>query len=496
MDKSLLPPNFNRLYYSLFLLVFLGALDTSIIATALPTIVGDFDVTENISWVIVGYNLAAGLALPVFGKLVDKYGSSRLIGWTLGFFLFASILCGLAPTIEFLTFARALQGLGGAGIGVLPLTILTSILPERYRPRYMAPISIVWAVAAIGGPVLGGLLTDALGWRWNFWINVPIGLVTFILIRKVLPKNENLKPGKLFDVSTYILFIAASVLLVLSLNGLTEAMTTEISGAFPLLWLAGAALVLFFWRSFKASNPVIPVRSFTSRGAITALAIATISGANLFPIAAYVPSLLQMAFDFPGWLAGMAIGPMVLTMLGVSILITRRVGRTGRFTKYPVIGSAIAGLAMLSAYLFGETLGAWWIVVALGIAGAGLGFYVQLNLTLVQAFTAAKFLGSITSTVSVLRDLSSSVVSTIAVSIFGFGVVNLRSKLTLPAGLTPSSVSPTDLATMEPVLKQNIQDAYFAAYEPVFLNSAFAYVFVFALALTLPKIDLKTDRAH
>lgn len=492
MEKFTPPAGFNRLYYSLGVLMLLGALDTSIVATALPNIVSDFKSTQNISWVIVGYSLAAASALPVFGKLVDKFGSAKLFGWAVGIFLAASLLCGIAPNLETLTFARALQGLGGAGVGMLPMTIITSMLPERYRPKYLAPIGAVWAVASIGGPIIGGLITEAFGWRWVFFINLPIGLIAILLIAGVLPKNENLKPGKLFDFSTLILFLLASSFVIFSLNGFTSALGKDVASVLPLAIAAVIATVLFIWRTLKSTNPIIPIRSFSSRGSITAIAISALSGANLFAMASYVPSLLQMSYAVPGWLAGMALGPMVLGMLAVSIITTRIVGRTGSYTKLPVIGSAISGVAMVLAYLFGASLGPIFIVFCLFLGGVGLGNYVQLNLTLVQAYSKAEFLGSITSTFAVVRDMSGSIVSTIAGGIFGFGAVSILSKLALPAGLEAGSLSPSAIASLEPGLKEQVQQAYADAFHPIFLNSAIAYLVVFVLALTLPKLKLKS----
>jgi hypothetical protein len=188
----------------------------------------------------------------------------------------------------------------------------------------------------------------------------------------------------------------------------------------------------------------------------------------------------------------MALGPMVLGMLAVSIITTRIVGRTGSYTKLPVIGSAISGVAMVLAYVFGANLGPIFIVFCLFLGGVGLGNYVQLNLTLVQAYSKAEFLGSITSTFAVVRDMSGSIVSTIAGGIFGFGAVSILSKLALPAGLEASSLSPSAIASLEPGLKGQVQQAYADAFHPIFLNSAIAYLLVFVLALTLPKLKLKS----
>lgn len=492
-DTFTLPANFNRLYYSLGVLMLLGALDTSIVATALPNILADFGGTENISWILVGYSLATATALPIFGKLVDKFGSAKLFGWAVGIFLAASLLCGLAPNLPVLTAARALQGLGGAGVGMLPMTIITSMLPERYRPKYLAPIGAVWAVATIAGPIVGGLLTAALGWRWVFFINLPIGLIAILLVSKVLPKNEILKLGKLFDTSTLVLFVLASSGLIFSLHSFTASINKDVSSAFPLIGFALVALVAFFWRTLKSRNPIIPIRSFSSRGAISALIISGLSGANLFAIAGYVPSLLQMAYGVPAWLSGMSLAPLVLAMLTVSIITTRIVGRTGSYTKLPVIGSAVSGTGMLLAYLFGSNLGPIFIVFCLVLGGIGLGCYVQLNLTLTQAYSKAKFLGSITSTFSVVRDITGSIVSTVAGGIFGFGVVNLLTKLTLPADLSVSAVSPSAIAGLEPHLRAEVQQAYSIAFHPIFLNSALAYLVVFVLALSLPKLKLKSN---
>lgn len=467
-------------------------MDISIVATALPVVVGEFHETQNMSWVIVGYSLAVALLVPIYGKLSDKYGATKLFGWAIGVFLAASMACGLATNFWMLTIARVIQGFGGGGLGFLPLAILSDLLPERLRPKYLAPLAAVWTVAAIGGPVLGGILTDTLGWRWIFFINVPIGILALILAAGALPKYEQRHRDKLFDFETYAFFAIAAVLLVLAMHGVSTTIATGLDQTTLTLALGAAvAIGLFFWRTLVADNPVIPLRVLANRGALTMLVFGTVVAVNLFAITGFVPSVLQMGFNFPASVAGLGLVPMVLAMVASSITSSRRVSRTGQWRHLPVIGTAICLVSMLLAYYFADAWGGWFIILALALAAFGLGLIGQLTLTLVQAFSKAKVFGAVTASVNVARDLSGTVVSTLAGGFFGIRVVEGLSKLSLPAGVSAHAVKPTQLEAMDAVTHLAVNHAYIEAFRPTFMNSAIAYGFALILALTLPKLDLK-----
>lgn len=476
------------------LLSLLGAMDTSIVATALPTIVGEFNQIENISWVIAGYTLAIGLVGPVFGKLADKYGSAKLVTVALVLFIGASVLCGAAPNIYVLTIGRVLQGLGGGGLGLMPFTVLSHILPERSRPKYMAPMSSVWTVAAIAGPILGGVLTDTVGWRWIFFINLPIGAVAWYLASRSMPKQEQLHQNKLMDWHTLVLFAVATVLLVVTSHAVSSSAGQLTPESIFLLVCTLLASAVFVWRLAVAENPVIPIRIFANRGALTILLIGTLSATNLFAISGFIPTLLQMGFDIPATLAGMGLVPMVICMSATAIITSRRVSKSGHWRHFYIVGPLIAGASMFAAYFLSPTLGPLFISLALGMVAVGIGLFGMLNLTMVQAFSQSKTYGSVTATVNVARDLVGTVVTTISGGIFGFGVVTALTKLALPAGIKPTAIAPTDLALLDAATKSQVQQAYIAAFQPVFLNSALAYLLVFALALTLPRLELK--RSH
>ncbi len=361
-------------------------------ATSLPRIVAEFNAIENISWVIAAYSLATGISMPVYGRLVDKFGSAKMFVFSLAVFLGASILCGLAINIFMLSASRVLQGIGGAGLSLLPVTILSHLIPERSRPKYLAPLAAVWSVASVAGPVLGGILTDTVGWRWIFWINLPLGLVAALLAIPAIPKLEKLREGKLFDVSTLILFIFASVSLVFALHSLSQGLSGDITSTMLLSVFALLAIGAFVWRTLKSDRPLIPFRAFNNRGAITVLAIGTLGGASLFPLTGYVPTLLQMAYEVPAWLAGVSLVPLVAGVLFANFFSSRRLSKHGHYRHFYVIGISIALFAMLSLYLLIKPFGVWVEVFGLALAGLGVGFYGQFTVTLSQAFSESKSL--------------------------------------------------------------------------------------------------------
>lgn len=429
--------------------------------------------------------------MPVYGRLVDKFGSAKMFVFSITVFLGASILCGLAVNIFMLSASRVLQGIGGAGLSLLPVTILSHLIPERSRPKYLAPMAAVWSVASVAGPVLGGLLTDTVGWRWIFWINLPLGLVAAAMALPAIPKIEKLREGKLFDVSTLILFIFASVSLVFALHSISQGFTGDITVTLLVSALAVIAIVAFIWRTLKSDRPLIPFRAFNNRGAITVLVVGTLGGASLFPLTGYVPTLLQMAYEVPAWLAGVSLVPLVAGVLSANIFSTRRLSKHGHYRHFYLTGLALCLFAMIGIFLFIKPFGVWVEVIGLAIAGLGVGFFGQFTVTLSQAFSESKFLGSVTSTVIVSRDMASSIVATFAGGLFGFGVSSALSKLPLPTNLQGVSLQPSDVAHLAEPLRQQVQQAYVDAFQPIFLNSAVAYLIILVLAISLPKVDLK-----
>lgn len=429
--------------------------------------------------------------MPVYGRLVDKFGSAKMFIFSTALFLSASIFCGLATDITMLSVARVLQGIGGAGLSLLPVTILSHLIPERSRPKYLAPLAAVWSVASVAGPVLGGLLTDTVGWRWIFWINLPLGIVAALLAIPAIPKLEKLREGKLFDLSTLILFIFASVSLVFALHAISEGFTGDITMTLLLASFAVLAIIAFVWRTLKSERPLIPFRAFNNRGAITVLVIGTLGGASLFPLTGYIPTLLQMAYEIPAWLAGISLVPLVAGVLFANIFSSRRLSKHGHYRHFYVLGISIALFAMIGIYLLLKPFGVWVEVVGLALAGLGVGFYGQFTVTLSQAFSESKFLGSVTSTVIVSRDMASSVVATFAGGLFGFGVSSALAKLPLPENLQGVSLQPSDVTALAQPLKQQVQEAYLDAFQPIFLNSAVVYLIILILAVSMPKVALK-----
>jgi MFS family permease len=475
----------------LILTSLLSALDISIVATSLPVIVAEFNAIQNISWIIAGYSLATAIAMPIYGRLVDKFGSAKMFLFSIVLFLVASTLCGLAQDIIMLSVSRVLQGFGGAGLSLLPVTIISGLIPERSRPKYIVPMISVWSIAGVAGPVLGGLLTATVGWRWIFWINLPLGLLAILLAVPALPRQDKLREGKPFGISTLVFFILSASSLVFALHSITEGLSGDLtfmatSAAFALLMIS-----LFIWRTIKSDNPLIPIRAMNNRGAITVLILGTIGGASVFPLTGFVPTLLQMAYDVPSWLAGLSLVPLVAGVLSANIFSSRRLSKTGNYSNFYLVGSAIAAMSMFGIYFLSGQLGAVLIAAGLGLTGFGFGLFGQFTVTLAQSFSESRFLGSVTSTVMVSRDISGSVVATIAGGLFGFGVSQALLKLNLPENLRGISLQPSDLSTLSPAIKAQVQLAYFDAFHAIFLNSAVAYVLVFALALTLPKKELK-----
>src|SRR6185312_11979228 len=239
---------------------FLGALDQTVVATALPAISADLGDVELLSWIVTSYLLASTCCMPIVGKLSDFYGRRRMLLLSVAVFTLASMLCAAAPTMLTLILARALQGVGCAGLFTLPQAIIGDIVAPRERGRWNAYTSSVWLSSSLLGPPLGGTLTAHFGWPWIFWINLPLGLIVLAIAAHTLKKLQVVRRRAEIDYASIVLLSGSTIALlcVLSLGGKRLAWSSP-----ALLALALAAVLLgalFLYRQTHAKEPVLPLR--------------------------------------------------------------------------------------------------------------------------------------------------------------------------------------------------------------------------------------------
>src|SRR5436309_8330626 len=327
-----MPQRRERLWlvlWSLLSSLFLSALDSTIVATALPTIVGDLGGLDHIAWVFTSYLLTSTASVPLFGKISDIYGRRQLFQVTIVIFLVGSILAGIAQTMNQLILFRGIQGIGGGGLLAMTFTILGDILSPRERPKYMGYFTGVFAAASVIGPLIGGFFVDNLSWRWVFYVNIPVGVVTFLVIGATFhAPAERLQHAIDYLGAALLAGGLGAVVLFTSLGGTTYAWgSTQIVA----LAIVGVLLlVLFPFAERRASEPILPLSLFRNRIFVVSSAVGFIIGIALFGSITFLPLFLQIVRGRNPTSSGLQLTPMMAGLLLTSIVGGQIISRTGR----------------------------------------------------------------------------------------------------------------------------------------------------------------------
>ncbi len=400
------------------LAMFLGALDQTIVVTALPTIGRELGAVENLTWVVTAYLLTSTVVTPIYGKLSDIHGRRAIMLVAIAIFLVGSVACALSTDIRVLILARALQGIGGGGLISLGQTIVADIISPRERGRYMAYFAAVFMTASIAGPAAGGILAEHLHWSAIFWINVPLGLAALLLTNRVLkqiPRHD--RPHRIDYVGALLMLAATfALLLALSWGGTTYGWASPV-----ILGLVAASLAL--WVGFaawlaRAPEPFVPLNLLANPMVRTGTLAVFFAVGTMVAMTVYLPLYFEFVFGFTAAESGLAmIANMAGTVAGAQVA-GRIMGRTGRYKVTAVAGLAVATATAL--YLgFGPVPTVWQMLVLTGVLGAGLGVMYPISTVSVQNAVPAHQMGTATGVLNFSRSLGG------AVLVAGFGAIFL-----------------------------------------------------------------------
>ncbi|MFE9094192.1 MDR family MFS transporter [Streptomyces sp. NPDC007264] len=481
---------------ALLLGMLLAALDQTIVSTALPTIVSDLGGLEHLSWVVTAYLLASTVATPLWGKLGDQYGRKRLFQAAVVLFLVGSALCGMARNMPQLIAFRAVQGLGGGGLMVLSMAIVGDIVPPRERGRYQGLFGAVFGTTSVLGPLLGGLFTEHLSWRWVFYVNLPVGVVALAVIAAVLRIPRKAERHVIDYLGTVLIAaVATCLVLVASLGGTTwDWGSPQIIGLVAL----GAVLLLAFVPVERAAaEPVLPLKLFGIRTFTLSAVISFIVGFAMFGAMTYLPTFLQVVQRVSPTMSGVHMLPMVAGMLLSSTASGQIVSRTGRWKVFPVTGTAVTTIGLLLLHRLDEHSSTVEMSGYFFVFGLGLGLVMQVLVLIVQNAVAYGDLGVATSGATFFRSIGAS----FGVAVFGAVFASrLGGRLTealagrpLPAGVTADTLKadPRGLAALPAALRPAVLHAFASSITDVFLYAAPVALLGFVLAWFLREDRLR-----
>jgi EmrB/QacA subfamily drug resistance transporter len=403
----------------IMLAMFLGALDQTIVATALPTIGRHFGDLGDISWVVTAYLLTATAVTPLYGKLSDIHGRRGMMLIAIALFVLGSLACALAPSMTALVLSRALQGMGGGGLMALAQTIIADIVSPRERGRYQGYIAGVFAVSSVGGPVLGGFLTEHLDWSLIFWINLPLGLAALAMTSNVL-KRVPFHPRKhRLDVLGAVLMMAAAVALLLALSWggrIFDWISPEIGA----LFLASAILwSLFALRLVKAEEPFLPLAVLGNPVVRCAALAGSCTMATLVGMTIFVPLYFEVVHHLSASQSGLGLIPMLGATAVFSTVTGRAMMYVAHYKRMPLVGGALAMLALAALAIWPVEMPLILVLVLLAVIGLGLGSIFPVSTVCMQNAVTQHQMGIATGAANFFRAL----LSALSVAVLGAIVV-------------------------------------------------------------------------
>ncbi|MVU77073.1 DHA2 family efflux MFS transporter permease subunit [Nocardia sp. ET3-3] len=408
------PRTVRWILLGVMLAMLLGMLDNMIVGTAMPTIVRELGGLDRLSWVVSAYTLATAASTPIWAKLGDLFGRKNNFLASIAIFLVGSGLSGAAQNMDQLIGFRVLQGIGAGGLAAGAFAIIGELIPPRERAKYMGMTASVMALATIGGPLVGGFVTDHLGWRWAFYLNLPLGLVAFVWCQATLHLTAR-RPGAKIDFpGAALLTVTISALVLLATWGGSQYAWGS-PQVLTVIAIAAVGLPAFLWSQTRAPEPIIPLSLFANRNFALISVVSVMVGAAMFGATSFLPLFQQTVQGASASNSGLLLLPMMVPIIVVSQLAGRIMSKTGRYKVFPIAGGALLTAGSVALATMGADTSRFTAGVYMAMLGAGLGFVMQMTVLIAQNSVEMKDIGAASGVQTLFRTLGGS----FGVALFG-----------------------------------------------------------------------------
>jgi EmrB/QacA subfamily drug resistance transporter len=503
-DPPALGPTARNVAFALILGgLLLSALDSTIVATALPTIVGDLGGAEHMSWVVTAYLLTQTIATILGGKFGDLLGRKWIFVGSIVIFTAASALAGLSQSMTWLIASRAVQGIGGGGLTVTATAMIADIIPLRERGKYQGAVGAVFGATTVLGPLLGGFFTDHLSWQWVFYVNVPVALVILPLAVRLLPSVA--APARpVFDVWGIVLISVGSAGLILATSwGGTQYpwFSATIVG---LVVVAVVSLGLFVLAERRATEPLLPLRLFTRNVFSVSVVLSFIVGFALLGTMTFLPTWLQFCHGVSATTSGIRTLPMVTGLFAASITAGTLVSRTGRYRVFPIAGAFVMTIGLVLIARLDEQSSDLYFSLSTLVLGVGIGLAMQVLTIIVQNTVEYRDLGVATSGVTFFRTIGGAFGAAVFGTIYAHQLKPNLAEAVASSGADPRLVTtPEGVQALPPEQHAAVVQAYAEALQHVFSSAVPVAVIAFIVALFLKQVPMRgltkpgaTDLGH
>ena len=488
------PRSVRVVLLALMIAMLLAMLDNMIVGTAMPTIVGELGGLEHLSWVVTAYTLATAASTPIWGKLGDMYGRKGVFMTSIVLFLIGSALSGMAQDMGQLIGFRAIQGLGAGGLMVGVMAIIGDLIPPRERGKYQGMMAGVMALAMIGGPLVGGTITDHWGWRWSFYINLPLGVVALIAISAVLHLPRKRAQARIDYLGAGLLTVGiTSIVLVTTWGGSEYAWGSAM--IMELIGIGVAALVGFLFWQTKAAAPVVPLHIFRSGNFSLMSVIGFIAGFVMFGAVLFLPLYQQSVQGASATNSGLLLLPMLGAMLVTSMVAGRVTTATGHYKAFPIVGSVLMAVGLYLLSLMDTDTSRLTSGVYMAVVGAGMGCLMQITMLVSQNSVEMKDMGVASSTTTLFRTLGSSFGVAIMGALFNNRVQHVMAERAgaLGSKVTEQSaqLDAASLAKLPVPAREAYQHAVSAGTHSAFLLGAVVAVVALIAAVFVKEVPLR-----